>query len=188
GGSAGGRLVAHHVQDVVGDLESQAEFVGKTGEPLHVGRSGAGGDGADPGAGPEQRPRLVAVDALQLPAVDGGTLGGQIGHLPGDEAGGAGGGTQLERDAQGNGGRQRAVRVGQDGEGQGQQGVARQDGGGLIVGHVHRRLAAPHVVVVHGRQVVVDQRVRVHQFHGAGRRQRRLDAAPGQLAGGQRQH
>ena len=31
---------------------------------------------------------------------------------------------------------------------------------------MHRRLAATHVIIVHGRQVVVDQRIGVHAFNG----------------------
>jgi hypothetical protein len=48
--------------------------------------------------------------------------------------------------------------VGQrDGERVGQQRVAGEDGGRVVVGLVHGGLAATQVVVVHGRQVVVDQ-------------------------------
>ncbi len=50
---------------------------------------------------------------------------------------------------------------GQDLECQRLQRVAGQDGGGLVEGPVAGRPAAPQVVVVHGRQIVVDQRVGV---------------------------
>jgi hypothetical protein len=48
---------------------------------------------------------------------------------------------------------------------QGLQGVPRQDRGGLVEGLVAGGPAAPQVVVVHGRQVVVDQRIGVDQLH-----------------------
>jgi hypothetical protein len=47
-----------------------------------------------------------------------------------------------------------------------QQRVARQDCGGLVELAMHRRLAATHVVIVHRRQVVVNQRIGVHAFNG----------------------
>ena len=53
---------------------------------------------------------------------------------------------------------------GEQPEGVGEQGVAGQDGGGVVIGPVHRRAAAAQVVVVHGRQVVVDQRIAVDHF------------------------
>ena len=59
-------------------------------------------------------------------------------------------------------------------ESQGQQGVARKDGRPVIERLVHRRPAAAHLVVVHGRQVVVHQGVAVHQLQGGCRIQRNL--------------
>ncbi len=57
---------------------------------------------------------------------------------------------------------------------QGQQRVAGQDGGRLAVDLVTRGPAAAQVVVVHRRQIVVNQRIGVDHFHGAGRGQRGL--------------
>ena len=57
----------------------------------------------------------------------------------------------------------------QDVEGEGQQPVAGEDGGRLVEFLVRGRLAAPQRVVVHGRQIVVHQRVAMHAFErGAG--------------------
>ena len=53
------------------------------------------------------------------------------------------------------------------------QAVARQDRGRLVEGAVHGGLATAQIVVVHGRQVVVDQRIAVDAF------ERRRDAAGG---------
>ena len=57
---------------------------------------------------------------------------------------------------------------GQDCEGQGLEGVAGEDGGGLVEGLVAGRAAAAQVVVVHGREVVMDQGIGVDQLDGAG--------------------
>ena len=68
-------------------------------------------------------------------------------------------------------------RIGDDVEGQRQQAVAGQDRRRLVEGLVHGRLAAPDVVVVHRRQVVMDQRIAVHAFQRRGHPQRGLAAA-----------
>ena len=60
------------------------------------------------------------------------------------------------------------VGFGQHLEGAGLQRVAGQDGGGFVEGLVAARLAAAQVVVVHGRQVVVHQRIGVQHFDGGG--------------------
>ena len=56
--------------------------------------------------------------------------------------------------------------VGQNGKRQGLQGIARQDGCAFIEGLVYGGLATTQVVVIHGGQVVVDQRVGVDQLDG----------------------
>ena len=71
----------------------------------------------------------------------------------------------------------------------GLQTVAGQNGDAVAVHDVQRRPAAPQRVVVHGRQVVVDERVGVNQLDRAGGRQR--EVARGRvdgLRGRERQH
>ena len=55
-------------------------------------------------------------------------------------------------------------------EREGQQRVAGEDRGRLVVGLVRGRLAAAQVVIVHRRQVVVHQRIAVHAFERGSRR------------------
>ena len=52
--------------------------------------------------------------------------------------------------------------------------VAGKDGGGLVESLVHGRLAAAQIVVVHGRQIVMDQRIAMHAFERCRHAQRRL--------------
>ena len=59
---------------------------------------------------------------------------------------------------------QRRLRGGDDVEGKRQQAVSGKDGGGLVECPVNGRLAAPEIVVVHCRQVVVDEGIAVHAF------------------------
>ncbi|MNE07943.1 hypothetical protein D3C80_1005830 [compost metagenome] len=60
------------------------------------------------------------------------------------------------------------VFVQNDVKGCGLQRVAGQDGGGLVIGDVQGRTATTHVVVVHGRQIVMHQRIGVDAFQSAG--------------------
>ena len=53
----------------------------------------------------------------------------------------------------------------------GQQGVAGEDRDALTEDFVVGELAAPVIVVVHGREVVVDERIGVDALDGAGKRQ-----------------
>ena len=55
-------------------------------------------------------------------------------------------------------------------ERQGEQRVARQDAGPFVEGLVHGGLAAAQIVVVHGRQIVMNERIAVHALE----RRRRL--------------
>ena len=71
----------------------------------------------------------------------------------------------------------------QDGERVGQQGVAGQDGQGLAVNLVAGRAAPAQRVVVHGRQVVVNERVGMQHLYGAGRRQDVRGSAAEDLVG-----
>ena len=55
-------------------------------------------------------------------------------------------------------------RIGENLEGEGQQRVAGEDGGRLVEGLVGGGLAPPQVVVIHGGQVVMHQRIAMHAF------------------------
>ena len=69
------------------------------------------------------------------------------------------------------------LRAGENVEREGQQPVAGQDGGRLVERLVRGRAAAPQVVVVHGRQVVVRERIAMHAFERRRRHQRMLARA-----------
>ncbi len=72
--------------------------------------------------------------------------------------------------------------------GLGEQGVAGEDRDVLAVDPVAGRLTAAQVVVVHRGQVVVDERVRVHELDGRGGRQEPLRVLAQPLAAGEREH
>ena len=78
-------------------------------------------------------------------------------------------GQQLDQ-SQTHGRRGRQCRIAcQQLEGQRLQGVAHQNRRGLIVGLVTRRPAAAQIVVIHCRQIIVHERIDVHELDGAGR-------------------
>ena len=66
-------------------------------------------------------------------------------------------------------GRQRRI-ARQQLKGQRLQGIAHQHRGGLIERLVTGRPAAAQIIVIHRRQIVVHQRIDVHELDGAGRR------------------
>ncbi len=73
-------------------------------------------------------------------------------------------------------------------KGLGEQRVAGEHRGRLAVGGPHRWRAAPLAVVVERRQVVVDERERVHELDGGGRGQRVLDVQPERVARRKAEH
>ena len=75
--------------------------------------------------------------------------------------------------------------AGQHLEGHGLQAVADQQGGRFVVLDVAGRAAAAQHVVVHARQVVVDQRIGVDHFDGAGDDVEASGCGIGQFAGGE---
>ena len=67
-----------------------------------------------------------------------------------------------------------------DVEGERQKPVTREDRGRVVEGLVHGRLATPQLVVVHGRQVVVHQRIAMDAFERGTRHQGMLARNPEQ--------
>ena len=100
----------------------------------------------------------------------------------------AGPGGHGQRSATGSRHRRRPDSAGQHLKGQGQQGVAGQDGHRLAEDLVAGGPAATQIVVVHGRQIVVDQRIGVDHFHGAGGGHGRSDIPPASLCRQQGEH
>ena len=108
---------------------------------------------------------------LELGRIEALLLGGQVHGLAAGDAVRAAGLAQQGHEPDlrlGLAGQRR--RRGEHLEGERLQRVGGEDGGRLVEGPVGGRAAAAHVVVVHGRQVVVDQREGMHQLDGDRRR------------------
>ena len=91
----------------------------------------------------------------------------QIQNLASDEHGAAAGGCQLPHVIP-DGIAFRIVHLGDYGKSLRQQRVSRQDGDAFSEGLVAGGFPTAQIVVVHGWQVVMDEGIRMHHFHGAG--------------------
>ncbi len=109
------------------------------------------------------------MDRLDDAAIGRDALGLEIGDLASDHAAGAGRGResrdQAERPSRVDTGTLRALRG--DPKRLRQQRIARENRERLTVDDVHGRPAAAELVVVHRGEVVVHERVRVHELDGA---------------------
>ncbi len=156
------------VEDVVPDLESQTQIVT---EALK-GRAQAFGPGGWKrsqlnGSG-DEKTRLMEVDAgeesrVDLPRRESGKP--EIETLAADEPTPSRGAGEEADHAEPDGFPGARI-LGEDLERQGLQGVAHKDRRRLIERPVATRPSAPHVIVVHRRQIVVDERVGVHTLDG----------------------
>ena len=61
-------------------------------------------------------------------------------------------------------------------KGQRMERIARQNGRGFIKGAMHSGFAMPHIIIVHARQIIVDERVNVNAFDGTADAQGRIIA------------
>ena len=130
-----------------------------------------------------QRPGLMDVDVLQLHQIERGALGLQIHRLTADHAARPTGAGERRHHSHARLGAQ-PRRLGQGLEGQRLERVAGQDRRRLVEGAMTGRTPATQVVVVHRRQIVVDQRIGVDHLDGAGRAVEQGGLESERLAGG----
>ena len=114
-------------------------------------------------AGLHRLQRLDLAEALRL-AVGEAAFGGEIEHLPADHAAQSGGARQRHHQFDAHVGARMGFRPRQKIEREGEQAVAGEDGGRFVELLVRGRPAAPQIVIVHRRQVVMHQRVAMHAF------------------------
>ena len=157
-----------HVEDVVDDLEQHAQFSSESTESGECRRwiafAGQEQDALHRCA--DQPAGLELVQAAQRPT----SLAANVDVLPADHAVDAGRVGELGDRREHRGGL--AALLAQDEpESLGVEPVAGQDRDVLAEADVARRAPAAQVVVVHRREVVVDQRVRVDQLERGGERQ-----------------
>ena len=81
--------VAEDVEQVVRDLEGEAEVLGEAADHLEVAAAGVGGHGAELAGGHEQGAGLVAVDVFEDVEVDLLGAASEVERLAADQAVGA---------------------------------------------------------------------------------------------------
>jgi hypothetical protein len=172
------------IQDVVDDLEREADVVTEVGEGAELGGCAIGAHAAEPDGAAEQGGGLAFVNITKLRDGDVASFAFEVGHLAGDELEGTGGPGEFEDDvAVGISGPGPAL--GGDLEGLGEQGIAGEDGDPFTEDLVVGEASASIIVVIHGRQVVVDEGVGVDAFHGASQGHGVGRGPPAGLGGGQ---
>src|SRR3954451_16142914 len=148
--------VAGHVEDVIGDLEREAEVFGENFDAAQGGGRGVGEHRADRGGGDEKGAGLARVDELQRIEIESRRFAVQVDRFAGDRAVPSDGVDDaldhlqhrpLARSQRGVVLRHQSVRVIEER-------YRRQDGQVFAELAVQRRLSAAEKRVVHRRQVI----------------------------------
>ena len=154
------------VENIIRNLERQAERipeVGKRGQEMVIGTGGQGTNSCRRG---NQRPGLCPVNLFQFGETQSLTFRKEVEQLPADHPTSAGRRHELSNDLPGE---RRTVAKFHRGvvrapRGQRHHGNPSRGGRGNIERAMYRRSPAANVVVVHARQVVVHERIGVHHF------------------------
>jgi len=163
--------VGSRIEDVVHDLERQAKVASDPAQGGHRRGVGAADQAAHDQRGLDHRGGLVEMNELEV--VRGGQVllfGQQICHLAADEAAAARGVGEFADQGMGERGLA-CIALCQQGEGVGQEGIAGEQGGGFVKLAVSGGTTPAQVIVVHAREVVVDQGVGVQALDGDSRGQ-----------------
>ena len=191
GGLAEGRAVAFDVEQVVGDLKrlpdrraEALERVAFRNARLAENRAGRAGE-------LQQRAglhRLQGADRPLVerarPAVGEASFRVKVQQLTADHAADARRARQRADQRDAHFGVRMDLRARRCFESQGQQPVSSEDGRGFVKGFVCCGTAASQVVVVHGRQVVMNERIAMDEFERRSRHQRATSRHAEQIAAG----
>lgn len=174
------------VQDVVDDLEGKSHVIAEPGQGPELGGGGVGTHAAEADGGTEERGGLAFVDVAELGSGNALPLALEVGNLTGDQLEGSGRPGEFEDDV--------VVTVagadateGGDFESLGEESVAGKDGNAFAKDLVAGETSAAVVVVVHRREVVVDEGVGVDTLDGTGEGHGQGGRAAASLGGGERQ-
>src|SRR6185295_986602 len=172
------------VEDVVDDLERESDVVAEGGEGLELRGGTVGAHAAEADGAAEQGGGFAFVNVFQLCGGNRFAFAFEVGHLAGDELERAGGACQFEHDVPMGVARPAAALRG-DLERLGEEGVAGQNRDAFAEYFVVGEFAAAVIVVVHCGQDVVNERVGVDAFDGAGQGQGVLDGTAAGFSGGE---
>src|SRR5919197_3427246 len=162
------------VEDVVDDLEEEAELLAERPPPGLLRLGHARSLESQPHSGREQTTCLEPVELRQVSVVTGDVSVLAANHAERRRRELARGPRTLVRERQS--------------ERFAKERIAREDRGALSECHVRARAAPPKVVVVHSGEVVVDERERVDQLDRGRRRQGVLDGTAHRVRDGEREN
>lgn len=162
GGDLGG------VEDVVEDLEGETEVVAELSEGVDFGGAGSGADGTDAAGAGDEAGGFFGVNVEEALFVGGEGFGGEVFDLSANDPGAATGLGKFEDEGVG------WMGEGGDGfghplTGEGEEGVAGEEGVGFAEANMGGGFATAEIVVVHAGKVVVYEGVGVEGFEGDGR-------------------
>ena len=163
-GLAQRRCIGGHVEKVIGKLERKPDRRAEFGERFLLLRRTAADDGACLAGKTDQRAGLHRLQGDNAGLVRLDLFGGKIERLTTGHATKTCSTRQSAHQTDADFGRQLGCLIGDDVESQGQQAVAGKNSGGFVKGAVDRRLTATQIIVVHRRQIVVDQRIAMDAF------------------------
>ncbi len=157
------------IENVVDDLKGETQAAAESGEGLQLARGGIGGHGPKPQAGSDHGGGFAFVDELQLGPRGFPALGFQVGHLAGNQA------TAPRCDGEFAEKIPRLVARGFPDSRQNlkrlrQKRIPGEHGDALAENFVRGRASPPEIVIIHARQIVMDEGVRVDALDGTGRR------------------
>ena len=170
---AHGRLVALGVQNIVGDLERGAKRLSIGDQRGALIGVGAGKNSARFRPKAQQCPGLHRLQLFYFRPRkrDARRFGCKIEHLPARHAAKARSARQPQHQLATHGCIGMGCGIGHHVEGVGEQAVASQNCGRLVKSAMDGGRAPAQIVVVHGGQVVMNQRIAMHQLQRAGRAQ-----------------
>ena len=163
---AGGGGLAGRVNEIVSELEGLADVFAEDGESYALVRGGSAEHCASLAGEADKRAGLHRLKPQDRRLVLRSAFGGDIEHLAAGHAAEPGCLSQSAGKLNPDVGRD--GEVGEDLKGERQEGIAGKDRGRLVEGLVNGRPSAAEVVVVHRRQVVMDEAVAMEAFERRG--------------------
>jgi len=180
-----GRL--RYIENVVDDLKGKAERLTEPGERFEPARKGVGAHRSESDCGSQQRCRFCPMNKLQLTERSFPAFAFEIEHLTRNEPPASGG----MREFRHQGRRRIAFRRGcgrKNFESHCQERIPREHGNSFAENFVICGASASKIVVVHARQIIVNQRIGVHTLDCACGRYRSRQIAAARFRRGEQQN
>lgn len=167
GGFAEDLGVCGGVEDVVDDLKGEAQVMAELAEGVDFAGAGTGTDAADFAGAGDEACGFLAVDVDEACGIGGKGFCGEVFNLSADNALAAAGGGEFEDEGVG-GMREGGMGFGHPLAGEGEEGVAGEEGVGFSELDVGGGFSAAEVVIVHAGQVIMHEGIGMEEFECEG--------------------